>query len=343
MEIANHAFTIVFATELVLKAAGQTSREFWQHGVTSGINCFETLIVGCGLLELAKFLMPAGDLANGFGIFPLARFLRVLRVFRLVTAVPKMRQIVDILISTSWNLVYVCMLIGMVLFIYSMLGMQLFGGKLVDEGGVDSPRGHWDTARIAFLTTFQIMTLDGWSKLLEDTVGQMGMVYVVYFISWIFVGSFVLMKLLLVIILEAYATTQAAVNLKNHELRKEWKEERKWKNKTGPSKSLLRANPDGFDANPLGTVSEDDEMMQSQGVSDDSDDSLSRSRERARSPVVRQLSQFTTSNDAMQATRRVDDAARHKARAFISNEVTQEVYIVFVVLSCVFIAMDKPW
>jgi Ca2+-binding EF-hand superfamily protein len=312
VDLANHAFTVVFAVELLLKAAGQTTREFWHHGVSSGINCFEVVIVGCGLLELLQFL---GDQqAQDFAIFSLARFFRVLRAFRLVTVVPKMRQVVDVLISTSYDLIFVCMLILMVLFIYTMLGMQLFGGKLTGDDGINPPRGHWDTPMIAFLTTFQIMTLDGWSKVLEDTVSQMGMGYVMYFVSWIFIGSFVLMKMLLVIILEAYAVTQAKVNLKNAAYQKEL-------GKSNKSKATL-------------------DLGMSQGLlsgSGDFNNPLEKN-----TPMTRTLSKFT-SEEAAQASGRVDDAMRHKARKFITSEVTQKMYVVFIILSCVVVALDKPW
>ena len=332
MDLANHGFTLVFATELALKAAGQTVREFWQYGVNSGINCFEAVIVLCGLIELLQFVgnQHGGD----YALFSLARFLRVLRVFRLVTIVPKMRQIVDVLVSTASDLVYVCMLILIVLFVYSMLGMQLFGDNLTDVGGISSPRSHWDSPMIAVLTTFQLITLDGWSKVLRDTVNQMGMIYILYFVSWIFIGAFVLMKLLLVIILEAYAVTQAKVNLRYAEYHNELAQA---KEPTGRQKaqSLLRSGgtPSGdrstdFQHNPAGELMSGDSDTMSGGSGEAPSGEI-------RNPLER--------HNSVETAEVAQTELQQKARDFISNDFTQIVYIFFILFNCFIVALDKPW
>ena len=207
----SHLFTMVFLVELVLKALGSTQREFWHDG----FNIFEVLIVLVGLIELYGDLtaIPEDELSLGrldaskaFRLAKVCRAFRVLRVLRLVGAIKSMRTVVDVLAATLRDLSYVLMMLGMFLYMFTVLGMQLYGGKLIEPDGLP-PRAHWDNFHLATFTTFQIMTLDGYDTILYDCIRLRGPWTTMYFVSWIFIGSFVLVNLLLVTILEAYSST----------------------------------------------------------------------------------------------------------------------------------------
>jgi hypothetical protein len=127
-----------------------------------------------------------------------------------------MRTVVDVLILCVWDLGYVLSLIGMFLFMFTCLGMQLFGGELGD--GADRPRGHWDNFPIALLTTFQVQTLDNWNGLLYEVAAIYGPVCWLWFGGWILLGTWILANILLVNILDAYSRVEGKIAEKESQL-----------------------------------------------------------------------------------------------------------------------------
>jgi hypothetical protein len=49
-------------------------------------------------------------------------------------------------------------------FIYSLLGMNTFGGRFNFKDGL--PRGNYDRFPIAFITVFQVLTMENWQLVL---------------------------------------------------------------------------------------------------------------------------------------------------------------------------------
>lgn len=97
---------------------------------------------------------------------------------------------------------YLAMLLLLFLFIYTLLGMQLFGGKFDFEEG--TPRGNFDQFHSAFVTVFQLLTLENWQLVLFSGIRSFGGWSVIYFLSWIFIGNFVLLNLFLAILLDSF-------------------------------------------------------------------------------------------------------------------------------------------
>ena len=56
---------------------------------------------------------------------------------------------------------YITCLLFIFVFIYALLGMQFFGG-LYNWDDEEPPRGNFDTFWIAFVTVFQVLTMENW-------------------------------------------------------------------------------------------------------------------------------------------------------------------------------------
>lgn len=232
----SHAFTLVFLAELVFKRLGSTHHEFWNDF----FNHFEMFIVFAGIVELYTDVFEqqandlVGDLSLGtldaskaFRFAKVCRAFRVLRVLRLVSAVKSMRTVVDVLISTLWDLTYVLLMLGLFLYSFSVLGMQLYGAKLIESDGLP-PRAHWDNFHMAVFTTFQIMTLDGYDAILYNCIRLRGPWTTMYFVAWIFIGAFVLVNLLLVTIIDAYSAATARFEDQEERLDEQDKRMKTW-------------------------------------------------------------------------------------------------------------------
>ena len=92
--------------------------------------------------------------------------LRVLRILRLLKGAKGVRDLLMTLVLSFPALVNVFGLLALCMFIYSILGVQLFtfvmrGDNLTDDR-------NFDTFGQAALLLFQVITGDGWSGLMED-------------------------------------------------------------------------------------------------------------------------------------------------------------------------------
>lgn len=76
----------------------------------------------------------------------------MLRVARLLRSLKSMKTILQVIIRSADGFFYITVLMFVFVFIYTLLGMQLFGGKFDFPDGV--PRGNYDSFMIGFFTVF---------------------------------------------------------------------------------------------------------------------------------------------------------------------------------------------
>ena len=81
------------------------------------------------------------------------RTFRVLRVTRLLRGLESMVLIVNVVIKSIESFMYITILMFTFVFIYALLGMQVFGGKY-NFGDEEPARGNYDTFQIAFVTVY---------------------------------------------------------------------------------------------------------------------------------------------------------------------------------------------
>lgn len=99
---------------------------------------------------------------------------------------------------------YITMLMFLFVFIYTLLGMSLFGGNFNIAGF--TPRGNYDSFPIAVMTVFQVLTMENWNQVLFDSMRTdiNKFMIVIFYVSWIFIGNFILLNLFLAILLDSF-------------------------------------------------------------------------------------------------------------------------------------------
>ncbi len=96
------------------------------------------------------------------------------------------------------------MLLSLFVFIYTLLGMQIFGGNLA-SASVTGIRQNYDTFFNALFTIFQVMTIENWNDIETATVtSSMGNWGIIFLVSWIFLGNWILLNLLQAILLDGF-------------------------------------------------------------------------------------------------------------------------------------------
>ena len=140
------------------------------------------------------------------------RTTRVLRIARVLRSLKSMQVIIAVVRRSFFQFIYIAMLLFVCCFIFALLGKTLFGAKF---NYTPKPRGNFDSYNIAFITVFQVLTMENWQTVLYDSMrSEMGAwVPAVYFISWIFIGNFILLNLFLAILLDSFLVEDEAFEL----------------------------------------------------------------------------------------------------------------------------------
>ena len=203
---ANIYFYVIFMTELILKAFALGVKDL----LRDRLNRVDAVIVS---LTTVEFLILKFYDKN----FIYIRFLsaiKVFRMFRLIRMLKFMRFIVSILGKTMSSFIYLAVLIILLNFIYAVFGMQIFANQF-DSKDPNYLIFNFDSFFSAFVTVFNIITLDNWITLLQlgDSSTTGPIITNVYLLSWMFIGNFILLNLFLAILLDGF--TEGLVNDKN--------------------------------------------------------------------------------------------------------------------------------
>ena len=132
----NLAVQVVFVCEIAVRLLAHAPRV--HRFFLDGWNVFDFTIVALSLSPVA------GSFAT------VARLARLLRALRVVSALPELRLIVATMLRSIPSLANVVVLLGLILYVYAVVGVHLFGG---------ADPGHWGTLPRAGLTLFEILTL----------------------------------------------------------------------------------------------------------------------------------------------------------------------------------------
>ena len=185
------------------------------------MNLFDALIV---ILSLVDWIFSANGKSKKLSAFRAIRLLRtfrVLRVTKLLRSLAYMKIIIGVIVRSLKKFIYIALLLLLLIFIYSLLGMQLFGGKFnyADNKGDNRLREDFDSFVDAFVTVFQVMTQENWPDLLilslRSTVNQA--VSLIYLVSWIFIGNYIFLNLFVAILLDEFTGEEVEEDLKEIE------------------------------------------------------------------------------------------------------------------------------
>jgi len=112
-------------------------------------------------------------------------------------------------------------LLFLMLMVFALLGMQLFGGSFNFADG--RPNQNFDSFIPAFLTVFQILTGEDWVTIMHTTIVGMGgvkgggLIYSLYYIILTLIGNFILLNVFLAIAVDNLANAQELSHDENEE------------------------------------------------------------------------------------------------------------------------------
>jgi voltage-gated sodium channel len=179
----------IFIIEALLKLTAHCPRP-WDY-FRDGWNVFDFAVIVLCLLPMD----------SQFAV--VLRLGRTLRLLRLVSALPKLQLLVGALIKSFSSMGYVSLLLGIMFYIYAITGVHLFGGH---------DKEHFGSLSQAFLTLFQTITLDDWKHLLTSASGSSPAIAVIYFVSFILLGTMIMLNLFIGIIMNSMSEMHAELD-----------------------------------------------------------------------------------------------------------------------------------
>lgn len=145
-----------------------------------GWNIFDFFIVGLGVF------------GTGYPMSVL-RSLRILRTFRLVTRVPSMKVVVESFLRALPGIGSVLTVMLLVLFVYSVMGTQMFGTAAPELFG---------SLQSSAFTMFTVLTLEGWPDVARNVMEPIPYAWI-YFVTYIAINSFAVFNLMIAVIITA--------------------------------------------------------------------------------------------------------------------------------------------
>lgn len=170
----NMYFLFIFTAELVLEFLAQGPRKYFSNGW----NVFDVIVVGLSYIAVSPAISAL-------------RTLRVVRVFRLVSAVPQMRRVVEALFGAMPGILASFAILAVVFYIAAVMGTTLFH----DDPG-------FGNLGQAMLSLFALSQFDGWG----DTITRLQEHHQyawVFVIGFTLIAAFAVLNLFIGVIVEA--------------------------------------------------------------------------------------------------------------------------------------------
>lgn len=214
LEIASFLLTICFTGEMLLKCIAMGIPKY----LSTIANAFDAFIVSASLIELV--LAPPEFIAgvrSEAGAISALRCFRLFRLFKLAKNWTSMNVLLGKVLRTLYDVVNIALLLVLFMYIFALLGMQLFANRMKFDGdgyvipigseGWDeamSPRANFDDLTFAFTTIFQVLSGENWNAVMYDCRRATGAIGLTYFIILVILGLFIMMSLFLAILLSNF-------------------------------------------------------------------------------------------------------------------------------------------
>jgi voltage-gated sodium channel len=212
LEKLDFIILLIFTVEVFIKVFAEGTKPL--NYFMDPWNIFDFSIVAVCYLA---FVTP--DLDASF--IAVLRLARILRVFKLVTAVPKLQILVGALLRSIPSMGYVGVLLFLLFYIYAAMSVFIYG---------DNDPVHFENLHLAMLSLFRVVTLEDWTDIMYinmygcDQYGYGGMEELctnpsasptgaaLFFVSFVLIGTMVIMNLFIGVIMTSMEEAKQDAN-----------------------------------------------------------------------------------------------------------------------------------
>ena len=209
LHLLDRIILYIFVIEILFKIAAKGSKP-WEF-FYDGWNVFDFIIV-------AVCFLPVGG-----AYIAVLRLARILRVFRLVSALPKLQILVGALLKSIPSMSYVAVLLFLLFYIYAVIGTFMFG---------QNDPMHFGSLEATMMTLFKTITLEGWIDFMNtqvfgsDVYGYENfpdaaripsahpIAAPIYFVTFILLGTMIMLNLFIGVIINGMVETHEEEEIK---------------------------------------------------------------------------------------------------------------------------------
>uniref|UniRef100_A0A8C1LMT0 Voltage-dependent L-type calcium channel subunit alpha n=1 Tax=Cyprinus carpio TaxID=7962 RepID=A0A8C1LMT0_CYPCA len=205
-DTANVILLICFTIEMVMKMYAFGLRAYFM----SIFNRFDCFVVTIGILEI---FLVVSNIMTPLGI-SVMRCIRLLRLFKITRYWTSLNNLVASLLNSVKSIASLLLLLFLFIVIFSLLGMQVFGGKFNFPDRVIQ-RSNFDNFPQALISVFQVLTGEEWDSIMYNGImahggpQSPGILVSIYFIILYFCGNFVLLNVFLAIAVDNLAEAES--------------------------------------------------------------------------------------------------------------------------------------
>jgi voltage-gated sodium channel len=179
LDALNLAFLAFFVVEISIRIAAYGRRP-WRYFL-DGWNVFDFVAVALAFVP---------GLQSNSTVLRLARLARIVRVVHLL---PDVRILITGVIRSLPPLASMAILTVLIMFVYGMVGWQLFGEEIPNR---------WGTIGEAMLTLFVMLTLEDFPVYMDEAMEIHPWSWV-FFVSFILIAAFVVINVFIAIVLNS--------------------------------------------------------------------------------------------------------------------------------------------
>ncbi|XDV46096.1 hypothetical protein PO909_014049 [Leuciscus waleckii] len=204
LSVGNLVFTGIFTAEMFAKLVAMDPYYYFQEGW----NIFDGFIVSLSLMELG--------LADVEGLSVLRSF-RLLRVFKLAKSWPTLNMLIKIIGNSVGALGNLTLVLAIIVFIFAVVGMQLFGKSYKDcvckiSQDCELPRWHMNDFFHSFLIVFRVLCGE-WIETMWDCMEVAGQAMcLIVFMMVMVIGNLVVLNLFLALLLSSFSADNLAAS-----------------------------------------------------------------------------------------------------------------------------------
>eukprot|EP01060_Flectonema_neradi_P001809 TRINITY_DN11124_c0_g1_i1.p1 TRINITY_DN11124_c0_g1~~TRINITY_DN11124_c0_g1_i1.p1 ORF type:complete len:1834 (+),score=281.60 TRINITY_DN11124_c0_g1_i1:78-5579(+) len=222
--VLNVCFTCFFVFDVVIKMLVFHVKMYF----SSKWNIFDFIIALISIVHVCFENPWNHSEESSIKVLQVIRTLQVLRVLKLTAHFPRLRRWVRVFLESIQSAVTLTALLVLIIFIYALLGMQLFAGRFCGLDGDEDPlvampewaaarqlplppadvescpkhpRAHFDNVFAASLSLFQILSGEDWQLIMYNGMAASGDITSLYFVSWYFIGNSLLLNLFISILI----------------------------------------------------------------------------------------------------------------------------------------------
>ncbi|KAG9041442.1 calcium channel protein, partial [Tulasnella sp. UAMH 9824] len=191
--------TIAFDMEIIWRITGYLPN--WREFNERGVNWFDLFLA----LTTSIIQIPP---IHDWQYYPWLTALQLVRFYRVILAVPRMRPFVLRVfgnIKGLWNIILFMTILN---FLGALIAVQLFRVDVKANNHVNFRETY-----SAFLAMYQVFTSENWTDILYLTADasapfKQGLIAVLFYVGWFFVANFILLQIFVVIFHESFELSE---------------------------------------------------------------------------------------------------------------------------------------